>query len=110
MKTFSFFDPKFYPKTGAIPDPYLKVREQLNAELRKKCAAQEQLTLEQTVEAVVQAIKAGDFTKLVVSGTDNQQVVYLPYQGVEQLRQQLFDTRDKLERIKKILYSDENPD
>jgi hypothetical protein len=59
--------------------------------------AQSTLTKEQFVEALMQAIKCGDFVRYVRAGDHAQQVVYLPFQreqelegNVEQLEQWLY--------------------
>lgn len=49
--------------------------------------AVESLTQKQLAEAIKQALLSGDFTRFVQAGNGAQAVIYIPFQGVEALRE-----------------------
>ncbi len=61
---------------------------------REKLRIQNELTIEQFSEAVVQAVMAGDFLRVVTVGETSQQIVYMPYRE----RQGLIDEIDRLRK------------
>jgi RecJ-like exonuclease len=70
--------------------------------VEEKHLAVENLTREQLASAIEQAIKAGDFRRFVLAHGDGQQVVYIPFQMVEELQRQT-----SLEREYRQLLADE---
>jgi hypothetical protein len=57
----------------------------------------EELTERQMADAIKQAIMAGDFQKVVRARDGGQQVLYMPYHGLEGLR-------SENQRLKKLLH------
>lgn len=66
--------------------------------VREHGLAHERLTEKQIADAIRQALLAGDFTMHVVAETGAQTVTYIPYQGVEELR-------DEVRRLKSLIES-----
>ena len=58
--------------------------------------AAEQLTEQQLASALKQALQAGDFQKYCRASDNGQQIVYIPFNEVEQLR-------NRIEHLKSIL-------
>jgi hypothetical protein len=83
------------------------LEELINRAILEKEVSTEKLTQEQFVEAVKQAVKAGDFVRLVQAGPDllkhSQSVVYIPWAEKQHLSLQIDRLR---EAIKAALSAD----
>ncbi len=59
--------------------------------------AVDNLTQNQLAEAIRQMISSGDFNRYVVSGSDKQSIVYLPWSGIDELRAKYNELLDAVE-------------
>jgi predicted nucleic acid-binding Zn ribbon protein len=83
------------------PELQAKLTESIYRMVEERNLAVENLTREQLANAIEQAIKAGDFRRFVAPN-GGQQVVYLPFQMVDELQRQT-----NLEREYRQLLADE---
>ncbi len=90
---------------------YYKAIEELCDEVRTKHhLANEALTREQLIKAFSQALICGDFQRLVtVDGSKQQVVIYIPYRGIEQLREEVANLKETLSKIRELLTEQSNP-
>lgn len=73
--------------------------EQTQSVIDQCSALIENLTVKQTADALAQAIAAGDFQRNVVVGTGAQQVIYIPFNRVQELEAQLSELRTAGRRV-----------
>jgi hypothetical protein len=92
--------PKFEIATNDRLGILASAIEEATAEAFK---AQDKLTKEQFVEALMQAIKSGDFMKYVRVGDHAQAVVYLPYQREQELETKNAELEAYLDTAIKLL-------
>jgi len=81
-------------------EAYTLAHDAVDRLVREHAIAVEKLTERQTVEAITQAILAGDFTRYVVAGSNAQQVVYAPFQEAERLRARVQDLEEELKEYR----------
>lgn len=81
-----------------IKQEILKVVEERNIQI-------ENLTRSQAVDAFFQAMMAGDLSRYIMFNPDKQTVVYIPGQGVDELRTERDELKKIIKEIRHIIYS-----
>lgn len=63
----------------------------------------EQLTKEQFIEALKQALRSGDFMRYICAGENSQCVTYEPFRKVQELEARIRELEDEAQRLRNRL-------
>lgn len=69
------------------------IKDLVSELIEKRALVVETLTREQLGNAIEQAIRSGDFTRVVLQGGSAQQVIYIPGAEADRLRAELTELR-----------------
>ncbi len=91
---------KLRGRIATAPSTAHPMKKHLDDLIRTHNIAIENLTKDQLAEALRQAIACGDFTRLVVAGSNAQSVMYLPYAREQELESKIAALEHAIEDLK----------